>query len=119
MKKKTFYTILLFIIFLIIAIAVKATSLIGTDSDLNSESITGSLIGTDSILDRGEEDPADPCIYSGSGTFEVDCSEACDFGATDMNGEDVIMTGDGNVTGVSNIINFGDKLVDAGCNALA
>jgi hypothetical protein len=57
----------------------------------------------------------DPCVYSGSGDFEVDCSEGCDFSETDLLGNDFIMKGPGTVTGLRNVKNYGTRKRYNGC----
>ena len=59
--------------------------------------------------------PEDPCVYSGPGSFLVNCSYNCDFVNTNLLGNDVIISGSGFVQNISNLENASRIRLEGGC----
>ena len=60
---------------------------------------------------------SDTCTYSGSGQWDVDCSDNCDFTVTDVLDNIIKISGVGKVKSIANIKNFTAIFINNGCLA--
>jgi len=68
----------------------------------------GEVDGTTVLSNWLEILAGDTCTYSGSGSWAVDCSDACNVTSTvDLSGNDISITGVGTFSTTANITNYG------------
>ena len=81
--------------------------------ELTSDEVTLLYNSGTGITYDSDPAPADTCTYSGSGTWEVNCADNCSITSqVDLGGEDITITGFGTFTTDSDIINYGDLLIE-------